>query len=77
MDNSLEEIARENFRSSGFITRPGSERRVPWSYASLPRSPYTQTDAVRAIEARRAHANERENLPPNKLLTFLHALFAR
>jgi len=77
MHNSLEDIARENFRSSGFITRPGSERHVPWSFSSPPQSPYTQTDAVSAIEARRANAHERENLPPNKILTFFHALFAR
>ncbi|NCG08119.1 MAG: hypothetical protein GWO81_00890 [Verrucomicrobia bacterium] len=77
MDNSLEHIARENFRSSGFITRPGSERRVPWSFTEVPRTPFTQTDAVRAIEARRAHAHERQNLPPNKILTFLNALFPR
>ncbi|CAI8274694.1 MAG: Uncharacterised protein [Opitutia bacterium UBA7350] len=77
MDNTLEDIARENFRSSGFITHPSSERPIPWSFSSPPQSPYTQTDAVRAIEARRAHAHERENLSPNKFITFLHALLAR
>jgi hypothetical protein len=77
MDNSLEHIARENFRSSGFITRPGSERRVPWSFTNIPSTPYTQTDAVGAIEARRADAHERQNAQPNKLLTFINALFAR
>jgi hypothetical protein len=77
MDNSLEHIARENFRSSGFITHPGSERRVPWSYTEAPSTPYTQTDAVRAIEARRANADECQNLTSNKILNFLHALFAR
>ena len=50
---------------------------MPWSYTEAPSTPYTQTDAVRAIEARRANADECQNLTSNKILNFLHALFAR
>jgi hypothetical protein len=77
MDNDLDSIARENFRNSGYITHPGSERRIPWSFASMPRSPLTQSDAVNAIEARRARAAERQKIQTNKLLILINALFAR
>lgn len=77
MDNDLDSIARENFRNSGYITHPSSERRIPWSFTAMPRSPLTQSDAVNAIEARRARAAERQKIQTSKFLIFINALFAR
>lgn len=77
METLLEAIARQNFRTSGYITHPGSERRVPWSFTSMPRSPLTQTDAVNTIQARRAQAVEGQKSKPRKLRTLFNALFPR
>ena len=60
MANPLEAIARENFRRSGYITHPSSERPEPWQLTAPPQSRFTQTDTVRAAQQRRARVEARQ-----------------
>ena len=77
MSDILENIARENFRSSGYITHPRSERRVPWTFKAPPRSPLPTTDAVRSALQRRESALLRESAKPSRLRDWIHALVRR
>ena len=77
MNNMLENIARENFRSSGYITHPGSERRVPWTFSSPPKSPFHTTDSVRDALQRRERALHRETRKTSLLENLFNALFNR
>lgn len=77
MNNILENIARENFRSSGYITHPGSERRTSWTYTAPPRSPFYTTDTVRDALQRRERALHRETTKPSFLEYCLNVIFHR
>ncbi|MEO0511024.1 MAG: hypothetical protein AAF065_14330 [Verrucomicrobiota bacterium] len=77
MNNILEDIARENFRSSGYITHPSRERRVPWSFTKLPKSPLFTTDTVRDAIRRRERALHREKQSSSLFHSFLNVLFDR
>lgn len=76
MKNVFETIARENFRTSGYITHPRRERRSSWTFTSAPRSPFYTTNAVRdALQRReRAHlkAQSKPSLFQNWINVFLH-----
>lgn len=77
MNDILENIARENFRSSGYITRPSSERRVPWSFSAPPKSPFFTSDTVRDALQRRERALHRESQKPSLFQNLLNVLFHR
>lgn len=74
MNNVFENIARENFRSSGYITHSSRERRAPWTFSSPPQSPFHKTDTVRNALQRRERAIHREKSKTTLLRTFLNAL---
>lgn len=74
----LEVIARENFRSSGYITHPRNERPVSWTFSKPPSSPsFYTTDAVRGALRRRERALTRQQAKPTLLQSCLNALFHR
>jgi len=75
MSSVFENIARENFRSSGYITHPSRERRTPWTFSTPPQSPFSKSDTVRNALQRRERALHREKSKTNFLRTFLNALF--
>jgi hypothetical protein len=76
MRNIFETIARENFRSSGYFTHPGSERRTVWQFTKPPRSPFSTADTVRSALLRRESAQHRKqhktSLLQNCVNVFLH-----
>jgi len=77
MSTILESIARENFRSSGYITHPSRERSVSWTFSSPPRSPFYSADAVRSAIQRRESALHRQQAKPSFLQNCLNVLFHR
>lgn len=77
MSDVLESIARENFRSSGFLSRPSSERRSSWTYSAPPRSPYSSTDSVHNTLQRRQRALHRQQAKPTFIQTCLNVFFDR
>lgn len=74
MSKIFETIARENFRSSGYITRPRTERNSGWTFSSPPRSPFFTTNAVRDALQRRERAHFKANNKPNLLQSCLNVL---
>ncbi len=76
MRNVLQAIARENFRSSGYITHVGGERRKPWTFTNPPKSPFLITDTVSVALQRRENALLRQrpktSLIKNCLNVILH-----
>ncbi len=76
MSKILENIARENFRTSGYITHPRRERRSSWTFSAPPRSPFYTTSAIRdALQRReRAHlkAQSKPSIFQNWINVFLH-----
>lgn len=60
MRSLIESIALENFKSSGFISRPASERRTNWEYLTPPRAPYASKDALHNMIERRENARYRK-----------------
>lgn len=74
MNENLENIARENFRSSGYITHPLRERRTPWTFSSPPQSPFGKADSVRDVLQRRERALRRELGKPPLLQSILHVI---
>lgn len=78
MANILQQIARENFRSSGYITQPSRERNEPWQFTTPPKSPFTQTGTVHSALQRREKVQSREPQSNSSILkTCLHALLHR
>jgi len=77
MDNILENIARENFRSSGYITRPTNERRVRWTFSAPPSIPFFKADTVRDALQRRERALHREYERTSLIRTCLNVLLHR
>lgn len=76
MNKVFETIARENFRTSGYIQHPRRERRSSWTFATPPRSPFFTTDAVRDALQRRERAHLKSQSKPslfqNWINVFLH-----
>jgi hypothetical protein len=77
MRSLIESIALENFRSSGFITRPRDDRHSQWQYLSPPRSPYTSPDTVHSVLERRERALSKLDTKPSFLKSCLHAFLRR
>ena len=77
MNSVLESIARENFRSSGYITHPSRERRVRWIFTSPPRTPGLGVDAVHSASRRRERALARSRGTTSLFKTIFHAVFSR
>ncbi|MEN8660916.1 MAG: hypothetical protein ACN4GF_02810 [Lentimonas sp.] len=75
-NNVLENIARENFRSSGYISHPKRERRTSWIFSRPPSSPHS-TDAVSGALQRRENALHRQSSKPTFIQTCLNAFFHR
>ncbi|PXA05244.1 hypothetical protein DDZ13_04605 [Coraliomargarita sinensis] len=73
MNNIFENIARENFRSSGYITHPSRERRIPWTFSTPPQIPFYKADTVRDALQRRERALHRENAKPTLFRSLLNA----
>lgn len=74
MNNVFENIARENFRSSGYISHPSRERRIPWTFTTPPQSPFYKADTVRDALQRRERALHRENAKPSLLKILLNVI---
>lgn len=74
MNNIFENIARENFRSSGYITHPSRERRIEWTFAAPPQIFLHKTDTVRAALQRLERALRRETSKRSILKALLHVL---
>lgn len=77
MRNIIESIALENFRSSGFITRPLKERPSRWEYLTPPSSRYASRDTVDTIILRRERALYRSKSKTNLIQNFFNAFFRR
>lgn len=77
MNEILDNIARENFRNSGYLTHPSRERRIAWTFSAPPRSPFSKTDTVRDALQRRERALRREQYPSSILRTLVHVIFRR
>lgn len=77
MRNILESIARENFRSSGFVSRLKSDRRSEWEYLAPPRSPYTARNTIDTMIQRRERAQQRTQTKTSLLRYCFNALLHR
>lgn len=77
MNNVFENIARENFRTSGYITHPRRERRSSWTFSAPPRSPFFTTNAVRDALQRRERAQLKSQSKPSLLQNWIHVLLHR
>lgn len=77
MRNVFETIARENFRSSGYIQHPRSERPTAWQFTKPPRSPFHTADAVRSALQRRESALLRKQPKTSLLQNCVNVLFHR
>lgn len=77
MRNTFQTIARENFRSSGYITHPTDERGERWSYVSPPKSPFPTNDTVLAALQRGENPKLRHKPKPSILRICLNAIFRR
>ena len=77
MSKILENIARENFRSSGYIQHPSRERRTPWTFSSPPRSPLQSIDTVRDALERRERAMQRQSAKTGAFFSCLNVFLYR
>lgn len=77
MRTTFETIARENFRSSGYLTHPKREPRRSWVFTSLPKRSFHSTNSVRDALQRREHANRKLQTTPSLLTNCFNALFRR
>ena len=77
MKNVLETIARENFRTSGYITHPRRERRSSWTFSPAPRTLSHSTNAVRDALQRRERANLKTQSKPSLFQNCINALLHR
>lgn len=73
MNNVFENIARENFRSSGYLSHPSRERRIPWTFSSPPQIPFHKADTVRDALQRRERALRRGKTKASFFKNLLHA----
>lgn len=78
MSPILQNIARENFRKSGYITHPVSEPPSRWSFVKAPSNPFSATDTLHTALQRRMQAEE-NNHPkkPSLLRTCLNVILSR
>jgi len=74
MNETIEKIARENFRRAGYITHPSRERRIPWKFVAPPRSPFGESNTVVDALQRRQRALMRCRRKPFILKTLLDAI---
>lgn len=77
MNKVFETIARENFRTSGFMTHPRRERRSPWTFTSLPKSPLHTANSVRDALHRRERAHLKAQSKPSVLKHWIHVFLHR
>ena len=77
MNKVFENIARENFRSSGYLTHPRRERRSSWTFSAPPRSPFYSTNAVRDALQRRERAELKNRNKSSFLQNCIHVLLHR
>ncbi|MGC6454921.1 MAG: hypothetical protein ACON39_03710 [Coraliomargaritaceae bacterium] len=70
MSPVLQNIARENFRSSGYISHPVSEPPSHWCFVKAPSSPFSATDTLQTVLQRRVQAQERTHPKRPSLLRF-------
>ncbi len=77
MSNVLENIARENFRSSGYLTHPSRERRTAWTFTALPHRTSYSTDSVHTALQRREQAQHRQQTQSSFLKTCLNVFLHR
>ena len=74
MNHIFENIARENFRSSGYIQHPTRERRIRWSFSKPPQMSFQNADLVRDALVRRERALQRESNKPSILKAIINVL---
>ena len=77
MRNVFETIARENFRTSGYISHPRRERRCSWTFSPTPRRPFNPTNAVRDALQRRERAFIKTQSKPSLLQNCINVLLHR
>lgn len=77
MRNIFETISRQNFKSSGYLRHPSSERRTEWQFTSPPHSPFQSADTVRSALLRRESAQHRKTTTISLLQNCVNALFRR
>lgn len=77
MRNIFETISRENFRNSGYLRHPSSERRTEWQFTSPPRSPFQSADTVRSALLRRESAQHRKPTTISLLQNCVNVFFRR
>jgi hypothetical protein len=77
MRNVFETIARENFRTSGYISHPRRERRSSWTFSTTPRGPSHSTNAVRNAIQRRERAHLKTQSKPSLFQNCINVLLHR
>ncbi|MEC8614719.1 MAG: hypothetical protein VXY17_04880 [Verrucomicrobiota bacterium] len=77
MRNVFETIARENFRTSGYISHPRRERRSAWTFSPLTRTLFHSTNAVRDAIQRRERAYLKSQSKPSFFQNCINVLLHR
>lgn len=77
MNKVLETIARENFLSSGYITHPRRERRIRWTFTSLPKRSFVSPNTVSEALKRREQAQIKAKIKPSFLERWIHVFSKR
>jgi hypothetical protein len=77
MSKVLERIARENFRTAGYITHPRRESRSSWTYTTPPSSPFHSKTTLRDALQRRERATLRNQTKPSLLKHWIHVFLHR
>ena len=77
MKNVFETIARENFRTSGYISHPRRERRISWTFSPAPRASFRSTNTVRDALQRREQAYLKTQSKPSLLKNCINVLLHR
>ncbi|MGZ0654321.1 hypothetical protein ACWPKS_01835 [Coraliomargarita sp. W4R72] len=77
MNKVFKNIARENFRTSGYISHPSRERRTEWIFMTSPRKPFYTTNAVRDALQRREQALLKTQTKPSTLSNLINVFLHR
>jgi hypothetical protein len=77
MSKTLDNIARENFRSSGYLSRPRHTVRSSWTFAAPPRSPFFTTNTVRDALQRRERAQLKTQTKTSLFQNCINVFFHR
>lgn len=77
MSKVFESIARENFRTSGYITHPKREPRSAWTYTTPPTSPFHPNTTLRDALQRRENAVLKTQSKPSILKHWIHVFLHR